>query len=455
LVRPARGPDGTIYAIDVGFRLYAVAPDGALKWIARGAGNKGVAVAPDGTIYTGSESDVKAYRPDGTMKWVFVQNPRAFILIDLEVGPDGNIYGVATSGLGVFSLTPDGTLRWTNPETYARPIVDYADITFGPNGSHHQLYFTANNHTRAVRLDNGESVFTIPPIGRPAVSPIDATIHARASAYLPSGQFLWRFVFPLEGVPVTAAEIGSDGTHYVTYRSSELYALAPDGREKWHLFLAWYVGAPNIDPTNSIAVVGSSGTLNFGGFILGVSTSARKQVWRLDLPPEEPGVYNPWTGLYGFNQYVDTPATFSVDGQTAYLVTAIATGGLVTDRCFLTSIAIGTSTPPPPPPSTIVMRVTRISLAAKAQRNGPVNITGAVSVETSNAAPVSGARVQVTWEMPGSALLPHSALTDATGTATFSVAAGRGTYTVTITSVTKEGYTYDPTTSVTTRSVTK
>ncbi len=44
-MRPARGPDGTIYAIDV-------------EWIARDAGDKGVTVGPDGTIYTGSENDV-------------------------------------------------------------------------------------------------------------------------------------------------------------------------------------------------------------------------------------------------------------------------------------------------------------------------------------------------------------------------------------------------------------
>src|SRR6185503_4881861 len=46
VVRPAVGPDGTIYVVDVYGRLYALAPDGALKWIVLGAGDKGVTVGP-------------------------------------------------------------------------------------------------------------------------------------------------------------------------------------------------------------------------------------------------------------------------------------------------------------------------------------------------------------------------------------------------------------------------
>ena len=159
-VRPAIGPDGTVYSIDAFEHLYALAPDGGLKWLVRGAGDKGVAVGPDGTIYVASENFIKAFNPDGSAKWQFVQNPRAFICLGVSVGPDGNIYSVGTEGPGVFSLTPAGALRWQQPEAYNRPIVDYGEIVFGPNGSNQQLYFYANNHLRALRLD-GTSVFTL------------------------------------------------------------------------------------------------------------------------------------------------------------------------------------------------------------------------------------------------------------------------------------------------------
>src|SRR5262249_8106021 len=148
-VRPVIAADGTVYLIDVFGHLYALQPNGALKWVVRGAGDKGVAVGGDGTIYVASESFINAFNPDGTSKWSFAQNPRAFICLGIAVGPDGNIYSVGTQGLGVFSLTPQGALRWTNPESYARPIVDYGEIVFGPNGGEQQMYFYANDHIRA------------------------------------------------------------------------------------------------------------------------------------------------------------------------------------------------------------------------------------------------------------------------------------------------------------------
>lgn len=110
-VRPVIAADGTVYAIDAFSHLYALAPDGALKWIASGAGNKGVAVGADGTVYVASEDFIKAFNPNGAAKWTFEQNPRAFICLGVSVGPDENIYSVGTQGMGVFSLTPQGMLR--------------------------------------------------------------------------------------------------------------------------------------------------------------------------------------------------------------------------------------------------------------------------------------------------------------------------------------------------------
>ena len=211
-VRPAIAPDGTVYSVDAFFHLYAIAPDGGLKWLVRGAGDKGVAVGSDGTIYVASESFINAYNPDGSTKWQFVQNPRAFICLGVAVGPDGNIYSVGTEGVGVFSLTPAGALRWQTPEAYDRRIVEYAEILFGQNGGSQQLIFAANNHLRALRLD-GSSVFTIPGwYGQPAIGP-DGSIHSSNAAYSPGGSLLWFFDGGAPGGN-PPADIGSDGIHY-------------------------------------------------------------------------------------------------------------------------------------------------------------------------------------------------------------------------------------------------
>jgi len=380
MVRPARGPDGTIYVIDVYGRLYSLAANGALNWLVRDGGNKGLAVGPDGTIYTGSENDVKAFNPNGSHKWTFVQNPRAFIMLGLSVGPDGNIYGVGTEGIGVFSLTPQGTLRWTNPESYDRLIVDYGEIVFGSNSGKDQLYFYANNHTRAVRLQDGVSVFTIPPTGQPVVSPLDGTMHATATAYSPTGPLQWAFKFPIDFLPVSTPDVASDGTHYVMWRSSDLYAINPNGSEQWHAALPPYLGPPNIDPANSLVVIGSSNTLDQLNYVVGVSTSSRQIEWQVDLPAEETTVFNPWTGKYGFNQFIDTRAKFTSESQTAYLVTAIADGGLVAERCFLYAITAGAGELPPTAPTNLVARSTAPARIRLTWTNTATNATS-VSVE--------------------------------------------------------------------------
>src|SRR6185369_14978403 len=146
-------------------------------------------------------------------------------------------------------------------------------------------------------------------------------MHATAAAYNPSGQLQWAFTFPISGLPVSVPDLASDGTHYTTYRTTELYALNPNGTEKWHLALTNYIGPPNVDPNNTVVVIGSDSTLDMQGFVAGISTSTRREVWRVALPAEEISVYNPWTGLYGFNQSVDTRAKFSADGSAVYLVT--------------------------------------------------------------------------------------------------------------------------------------
>ena len=66
----ALGADGTVYATDIS-RMYALTPDGGLKWVFAGAGGRRpITFGFDGTIYTGARG-VVAVNPNGTLEWQF------------------------------------------------------------------------------------------------------------------------------------------------------------------------------------------------------------------------------------------------------------------------------------------------------------------------------------------------------------------------------------------------
>ena len=340
VVRPAVGPDGTVYAVDVGNHLYALSPDGALKWIVRGAGAKGLGVGSDGTVYTGSESSIKAFNPNGTLKWTFVQNPLAFILLGPNVGPDGNIYAVATEGIGIFSLTPAGVLRWTQPEAYDRRIVDYQEVVFGPNGANQQMYFLANNHLKGLRLD-GNVVFTVPTTGnQPATGP-DGTVYATYTAlgaYTPSGSVKWSFTGVINNA-ATAPDVGPDGVAYFVHNLGTLYAVNPNGTERWRVVTSEIMEDPIVSPLNSMLAMGGIPTYGMSGFFKAVSTSTHNELWRVTLASENGG-----------NLVPDSRPRFTPDGQTLYITAQILGGDQSNLYGYLYAIDTAGTIPPIPTP---------------------------------------------------------------------------------------------------------
>ncbi|HEU0292450.1 MAG TPA: hypothetical protein VFR47_06925 [Anaerolineales bacterium] len=308
--RPAVGPDGTVYAVDVSFHLYALTPSGGLKWLVNGAGNKGVDVGPDGTVYTGSEDSISAYYPDGTLKWQFVQNPRAFILLGPNVGPDGNIYAVASQGMGVLSLTPQGQLRCNVFEAYDRGIVDYQEVVFGMNGSSLQNYFVANRHFKGSTSDCG-TAFTNTNDSRlqPVVGP-DNTIYVGGMRYNPNGTLINSAVFPGPINNVSPADVGSNGIVYVIQNQTLLHVMNPDLTERFSANVGTLLTTPRVDPLNRMLVLGGADNYGMSGYIQATSVQNGALLWRLQLVDEN-GNYNA----------VMSAARFTPDGTTAYLTT--------------------------------------------------------------------------------------------------------------------------------------
>ncbi|MFN3466802.1 MAG: PQQ-binding-like beta-propeller repeat protein [Candidatus Brocadiales bacterium] len=69
---PAIVPDGTIYFGSNDAHLYALSPEGALRWRfnTRGAVTSSPAVGDEGTVYVGSSSGtLYALSPTGEEKW--------------------------------------------------------------------------------------------------------------------------------------------------------------------------------------------------------------------------------------------------------------------------------------------------------------------------------------------------------------------------------------------------
>lgn len=144
--------DGTILTGD-SERLWAVDPEGNTRWtfepagglggLSSGGGASSVDLLPDGRIVAAGGHAIWALDPDGTVSWEFNWTGGFNNQIDNgpTVGPDGNIYATTATndgqGLGVFSLTPDGQLRWQDEPEPPLYII---------NASHGQRFqFTASH----------------------------------------------------------------------------------------------------------------------------------------------------------------------------------------------------------------------------------------------------------------------------------------------------------------------
>jgi hypothetical protein len=101
-----------------------------------------------------------------------------------------------------------------------------------------------------------------------------------------------------------------------------------------------------------------------------------------------------------------------------------------------------------------MLRSTNIAFSARVKRSA-VTVTGTVSVRDANGNAASNAIVSATWTLPDRSTQLQSATTNSTGNASFSATSGRGTYTLTVTNITKAGYIFDQANSILRGSITK
>lgn len=247
-VSPSVGPDGTIYLPTTIITtthhycdLKAIKPDGTLKWnytINNGANSNSYftgtpAIAKDGTIYVTGYTENKGFmlalNSDGTLKWNYVNEGAGWS--SPAIGNNGTIYtsgyyqGQATSSVtrmyGIFyAINPDGTQKWnytiTEPTNNRGNSYSYGSPAIGPDGT---IYFT------------GEIAY-YGSIGR-------------LYAFNPDGTLKWQKIIGNQSAYSnslrTSPAVAKDGTIIISSvyysnvgHTSIIYAFNPNGSEKWN-----------------------------------------------------------------------------------------------------------------------------------------------------------------------------------------------------------------------------
>ena len=346
--RSAIGPDGTVYANDVLGRLYALTPDGGLKWVFQAGliGAMGsVSVGADGTVYVGglvpkdpstpcqsntivNVEGIFAVNPDGTRKWLFDKTCDS-LLSGPDVGPDGNIHAVSESiGIGAFALKPDGTLAHAPHGRFGVDGSSGTEIVFGPAAPGEaptQKYFQYESGGLFGYTLTGQQVFLYPTnavgITQPVAGQRTGTVYTTPDqqtvgnlfAVSPRGALRWVSpIRPIHSLSIPDAP-PSESAVYIVQDGGKLHRVKPeDGSVVW-TFIDNYeqLFHPIASPDDRLVLMGGQIGLGLSGFFEAVSGDGR-QLWKQYLP-DEPG-FAPYGQLRASNR-----ARFTADGRTAYI----------------------------------------------------------------------------------------------------------------------------------------
>ena len=169
------GPDGRIFSTGQSastgpggsnIPVIALKPDGSVDWVYEFDSNSfdmayTIITDEDGNIYVGGESDnlgftVFSLYPDGTLRWENgVDGLAAF---DLALAPDGHLYagGSLMDGGGIVSFTTDGELRWVYE--YESPDGGFSQVTAIDFDGDSNIYASGS-------ADNKYLVYSVDPEG--------------------------------------------------------------------------------------------------------------------------------------------------------------------------------------------------------------------------------------------------------------------------------------------------
>ncbi len=259
-VTPTIGSDGTIYVGSYDGKLYALNPDGTLKWNYTTGGYiyGSTTIGSDGTIYVGSyDGKLYALNVDGTLRWNYTTGGR--ICGSATIGSDGTIY-VGSFDKKLYALNPDGTLKWSYTTggyiySYGGSPAIGSDGTIYMGSYDKKLYALNPDGTLKWNYTTGGYIYGPPSIGSDGTIFI-GSYDGKLYALNPDGTLKWNYT--TGGRIYASPSIGSDGTIYMGSFDKKLYALNPDGTLKWSYTTGGYIYGS--------ATIGSDGTIYMGSY---------------------------------------------------------------------------------------------------------------------------------------------------------------------------------------------
>jgi outer membrane protein assembly factor BamB len=262
---PTIGADGTIYIGSEDKYLYAVNPNGTLKWrfLAGDWIDSSPAIGRDGTIYFGCwDGKLYALRDEGTQArrvWEYAIGAGNYVYSSPALGADGTIYFGGGDGR-FYALRPNGTLKWSYPTgnwIWSSPAVSAEGLVyFGSLDG--KVYALRDSGSRAVevwRFDAGGIVLSSPALGP------DGSVYfgsyAKKFFAVDGATGTLRWAFSTGNRIESSATVGPDGTVYFGCNDGFFYALNPDGTPMWKYMVGHVIASTPAVRADGTIVVGT------------------------------------------------------------------------------------------------------------------------------------------------------------------------------------------------------
>lgn len=228
----AIGSDGTAYVPSDDGHLYALAPDGALRWTFNaGVGlQSGPVVLPDGGIVFGdSGPNGRLYKlsPAGRRLWVIPLGAPLFG--SPAVDADGSVVVLTYAGR-LLRVTPAGRaslLHDMKDRSVSSPVID-ADGTIYAANQTGAMIALARDGTERWRFSAYEPIHSSPVLGEGGWLYFGADSQAVYCLDRATGKLRWKVA--VGGYISSTPVLAPDGTLYVGCDDGKLYAIATDSR---------------------------------------------------------------------------------------------------------------------------------------------------------------------------------------------------------------------------------